>query len=43
MKDDVIDFALRYYNFAYIPNDYCNCEFFPLCRYNYLKAVDIYL
>lgn len=37
MKDDVVEYAFRYCNYSYLPNDYDSTKFFCLCYYKYSK------
>lgn len=40
LKEQVIDCALHYCNYCYLPNDYDDCEFFYFCFYGYFNAVN---
>ena len=40
LKEQVVDCALHYCNYCYLPNDYDDCEFFYFCFYGYFNAVN---
>ena len=40
MKDNVIEYAFRYSNYLYLPNEYDKSEFYHFCYYKYSKIVN---